>query len=225
MIWTVICLMNELPDPQHIRRTATEVVQGTDYHLESSEISGIWLYRWIEQIFRWLVAPFQRLFESIHAVSPVIAWLFIGLLILVLLVLVFHILYSIRNAVRMRADGRPFDHRETKNPTNPKILEQRSIEAAGAGDYILAIRLLFRAGVLRIEQAQKHALRRGVTNREILKRYQNTPIAEQLGLFVDMIDRKWYGDDVCIEMDYRNCSDAHATIRQFAVRSGHVDRT
>ena len=127
--------------------------------------------------------------------------------------------------MRNRSDGVRFDHRETTNPTNPKFLEQRSIEAAGTGDYILAIRLLFRAGVLRIEQAQKHALRRGVTNREILTRYQNTPIAEPLGLFVDMIDRKWYGDDVCIEMDYRNCTDAHATIRQFAVRSGHVDRT
>jgi hypothetical protein len=92
------------------------------------------------------------------------------------------------------------------------------------GDYIAAVRLLFRACLLRLESAEKRAARAGVTNREHLRQHQDSPVFEPLRVFVDIIDTKWYGRGDCGRDDYEACIAAHARIHQFAKDGLHAHR-
>jgi uncharacterized protein DUF4129 len=76
--------------------------------------------------------------------------------------------------------------------------------------------------LLRLETREKRRFRVGTTNREHLRRYRNSPIADPLRLLVDTLDLKWYGDAPCQPEDYATCREAHAQIRQFARRTADV---
>jgi hypothetical protein len=102
---------------------------------------------------------------------------------------------------------------------DPAALEQEAESASRAGDYIGAIRLLFRAALRRIEVVEKRKLRPGFTNRELLRRYRSTPLHDSLERFVETIDDKWYGDGICLESDYVYCRSEHERIRQYAEQS------
>jgi hypothetical protein len=51
-----------------------------------------------------------------------------------------------------------------------------------------------------------------MTNREHLLRCRGTEFFEPMHLFVDTIDRKWYGDGRCGSADLAACRDAHQRI-------------
>ena len=95
---------------------------------------------------------------------------------------------------------------------DPVSLEEEADRAGSRGDYIGAIRLLFRAALRRIEVAEKKKLRPGSTNRELLRRYRSTPLFTPLERFVETIDNKWYGGGTCVEEDYLTCRGEHARI-------------
>jgi hypothetical protein len=97
--------------------------------------------------------------------------------------------------------------------TNPRTLEMEAAEAAQRQDYIRAVRLLFRASLVRIEQAAQRKSRPGITNREYLRRYRDTAAYDALKLLVDTIDDKWYGYATCDQGDYLKCLQANDVLR------------
>ena len=96
---------------------------------------------------------------------------------------------------------------------DPARLEEEAEHTAQQHDYIGAVRLLFRATVLRLEQRAGRTARPGTTNREYLSRYCATNFIDALRQFVDVIDAKWYGHGLCDADDYQRCRQAHALIR------------
>lgn len=211
------------PEPPTIRRTAQEIVQRPEYQLEPGEDHGLTLLGWLLDLFWWLMTPIRALFEALHAIWPPLAWLIIILLLVILVALVAHIVYTFKQALARRVPGR-LDVGRDGAPPDPAALERQAREAASAGDYIGAVRLLFRASLVRLQQAERRPLRRGTTNRELLRRYQSSPIVEALRLFVEMIDRKWYGHETCTPTDYEECARAHEHIRRTAGELAHADR-
>jgi hypothetical protein len=105
---------------------------------------------------------------------------------------------------------------------DPEALVREAERAGRDGDYIGAIRLLFRAALRRMEVVEKRKLRPGATNRELLRRYRSTPLHESLERFVETIDTKWYGGATCLESDYSLCRSEHDRIRQYVERSKPV---
>lgn len=73
--------------------------------------------------------------------------------------------------------------------------------------------MLFRAALRRIELAEDKKLRVGITNRELLRRYRQSPLSEPLQLFVEMIDRKWYGGEACESADALHCRESYGQIQ------------
>src|SRR5262249_15173179 len=94
----------------------------------------------------------------------------------------------------------------------PIELEKKSEDAAAKHDYITAVRLLFRAALLRIAEREKRQLRPGMTNREYVRRYQKAVFSAELRQFVDVLDAKWYGHGLCDSDDYQTCRRAHRII-------------
>lgn len=158
----------------------------------------------------------------LHAISPVLAWLFVVLLVVILVALVVHIIYTFKQALGRRRNA-GLERARDAAPLDPAVLEGRAREAASAGDYIGAVRHLFRACLIRLQRAERRPLRRGTTNRELLRRYQTSSIAEALRTFVETIDRKWYGGEVCTSSDYEQCAQAHDQIRRSAGELAHAD--
>ena len=203
---TAFSMPAAFPDPDTIRRTAREVIGRSDFQLRPTHDSrALWDVLWR------ILQPIFRFFENLWDISPVLAWTVAIVLTVLLVALVAHIVYTFRQAMsrrsqlnaQMRLDSRKVD---------PIDLERQAEDAAVQEDFISAVRLLFRAALLRIAQREKRELRPGTTNREYLRRYGQTNFAIALQQFVDVIDAKWYGLGICQAQDYQACRRAHTII-------------
>ena len=96
----------------------------------------------------------------------------------------------------------------------------RMREPAEHADYIGAIRLLFRSALRRLELAERRKFRPGFTNRELLRRYRSSPLADSLARLVETIELKWYGNTPCEQADYVACRGAHDDICQHVRDAG-----
>jgi hypothetical protein len=105
---------------------------------------------------------------------------------------------------------------------NPVELAKQAEAARTEGNYILGVRLLFRACLLLLEQREGKKFRPGATNREHLNRYRQTPLYDWLSRFVWIIDSKWYGSEVCLPADFAACHEAYERINSLAVERAHA---
>jgi hypothetical protein len=209
----IVTASTSLPPPESIRKTAAEVVSRPYYDLDLAPRDDgppIWL-----ELLRWITKPFKWLFESMEGLPDIVRWIVVVLAVILLVALISHLTYTFVRAIRGPLPRRRAFLATSAPETNPVDLEQEADEAGKAGDYIRAIRLLFRAALRRIETAEKKKLRPGFTNRELLRRYRSTPLFASLERFVETIDQKWYGDGTCLEEDYLTCCGEHARIRDY----------
>jgi hypothetical protein len=213
-----------LPDPETIRRTAHQVLSRPDYQLHPQPESGTILLELLLRLLRWILAPIQWLIAALEGLPGWLRWPIAVGLVALLFVLVLHIGYTIVRAMRGPGQKRGLATALERAPRDPAALERQAAEAVSRGDFITAIRLLFVACVLRLELAEKRAFGAGTTNREHLRRHQDSPVFEPLKLFVEIIETRWYGRGVCALEDFEACSAAHARIRDFAQEAPHAHR-
>lgn len=212
-----------LPDPDVIRRTADEVIRRSAFQLEPQPESGKTFLDYLLRFLEWISTPFRWLSELLSGLPYWLRWpIFVGLTTLVIL-LVLHLIYSLVTAMRRPLRGSGLAAIDANTQCDPETIERQAAEAAARGNHIAAIRLLFRASLMRLDLAEKRKTRAGTTNREYLRRHRDTPVFEPLKMFVETIDAKWYGRDACVPEDYEACHAAHARIHQLAkdVSSAH----
>ncbi|MSR57248.1 MAG: DUF4129 domain-containing protein [Planctomycetaceae bacterium] len=211
-----------LPDVETIRRTAQTVIERPIYNLAPLPESDTTFLSLILRLVRILLTPLRMLMDLLHGLPMPLQWAIIIALMAIMVALIIHIVYSILRAIRKpkATDRVLFD--DPRQPRDPADLERQSAEAHSRHDYIAAIRLLFRASLLRLEQAEKREYRAGTTNREFLRRHRDTAVFEPIRLFVDTIENKWYGQGVCGPDDYSACRDAYANIVRRAKDGTHA---
>jgi hypothetical protein len=213
-----------LLDPETIRQTAEQVLRRPDYRLDPQPDSGLTVLGLLLRLFRWILTPFQWLLDLLEGLPGWLRWpIAVGLAALLIL-LVFHIGYTIVRAVRGSGQKRALAAAVPRTPRDPAALERQAAEAVSRGDFITAIRLLFVACLLRLELAEKRAFRAGTTNREHLRRHQDSPAFEPLKLFVETIETRWYGRGACGLEDFEACNAAYARIRDFTQEPPHAHR-
>lgn len=213
----------DLPAPDAIREKISEVLARPDFQIDPVTTEQSW--EWLKLFFlivRWILKPFVWLMELTEGLPMLLRWTIIVALLVVTVLLVWHITHTIVAAIRGPQRLPRLPESEEPSQRNPEIFEQRADEAARHGAWIDAIRLLFRATLLRLEAREKRRFRVGMTNREHLRRYRQSPIAEPFRQFVETLDLKWYGDEPCDRSDYDSCLEAHTTIRHFARRVADV---
>lgn len=199
------------PSADVIRQTARDILARPDYRLKPLGSDDLAWLRWLWNVLKAVLAPLGRLFHTLWDVSPVLAIAYVVALVVVLVVLLWHIVYSFRVALHGRLDDRGYTGAEHR-VVDPEELEARARQAAQRQDYITAVRWLFQACLLRLEPADRRALRRGATNHEYLRRFRGTAAYEPLRRFVVVIDFKWYGQGRCERADFDECQRAHAEI-------------
>ena len=206
----------EIPPPGVIRRTAQEVIQRPDYDLDAVHRDYTSLIERIVKAIGSLLRPFQEAFRALYVASPLLAWLFVVALLFIAVALIVHIAYTFGLALQGRRRARGALELEDEAAARPDVWEARAGEAAALGDFMNAVRCLFRACLLRLEAACGGNLRRGATNREYLRRFGDTAASEPLQLFVETIDTKWYGGGTSTRDDYERCLGAHSAVARAA---------
>lgn len=208
-----------LPSPDEIRRKAAEVLQRPEYHEDTASGSGELTRNILLRVFRWLGNAFEWLADSLWFLPGPLRTLAAILLCVLLAAFIIRIIYAIGKAARLpdRVHA-PRDRRQRAR--SAEELEALAEEEYFRGRVLEAVRLLFRASVRRLEDAEKRVNRPGTTNRELLRRYRSTPLYEPLRTMVDTIDVKWYGGRAVAPGDYDVCAAAHRQVRErIAARS------
>ena len=213
-----------LPDPETIRRTAEQVLRRPDYQLDPQADSGLTLLELLLRVFRWILTPFQWLIGALAGLPGWLRWPIALGLVALLVLLVFHIGYTIVGAVRGPRQKRGLAAALPRASRDPAALEREAAEAVSRGDFITAVRLLFAACLLRLELAEKRPFLAGTTNREHLRRHRDSPVFEPLRQFVEIIETRWYGRGLCGAEDFEACRVAHARIREFTQEPLHAHR-
>ena len=217
-------LADSLPPPETIQKTAQEVLARPYYKLEVSPYEyDFSLLKPIVRFIGTILRPFQYAFAALRAISPVLAWIFIIVLCLLLAGLIAHIIYSFKVALAKRKHRGGLAAAQKEMADEPAEWEKKAGESAASGDYISALRYLFRACLLRLERAHKRPLRRGATNREYLGFFRKSSAYGPLSFFVEMIDYKWYGGDSCTLENYQEGKNAHLQILSLEGRTAHAD--
>lgn len=195
-------------NPDQIRQVAREVIARPEFQLDRpSDEGGGWAELFL-RLFIEIIKPIARFFSALWDISPALAWFTAIALTVVLILLVVHIVYTLRTALAQRLPQ--YASSERDRPMSLEHFQRQAAEAAAQGDYITAVRLLFKASLLRLEQAERRPARPGTTNRELLRRYQQSGVANHLQSFVEVIDTRWYAGSPCSEADYQRCRDAHS---------------
>lgn len=204
-------LMADLPGPEEIRRKAAEVLARPEYLSATPEEESA-TQQLLLRILRALHDGFVWLADSLAFLSPSVRYPVALVLVVVLFVLFVRFIYMLRRATQLPSQGARVRERQGRRESADE-LETLARQEYERGRVIEAVRLLLRAGLLRLEQAEKRRYRPGTTNRELLRRYRASPLFEPLKTLVDMIDLKWYGDQPAVSDDYRACLDAEERLR------------
>ncbi|MCE9605153.1 MAG: DUF4129 domain-containing protein [Planctomycetia bacterium] len=209
--------------PSEVRAKAAEIVARDEYKLEAVKGDATWHLDILSELIYWILKPFRWIFSLTEGLPEALRWVIVIVLGVLLLLITSHIVYSIFQSLDNRKRVASLTDKNAHRRLDPRKLEGLADEAAAQRDFITAVRLLFRAGVLRLEQQENKPHRPGTTNRELLRRYQKQPaLGDLLRLFVDMIDRKWYGDEVCTDGDYAACRSAHDDLCRLTRRKPDV---
>ena len=194
------------PTKEEIRKTASEVLDRSHFDVVSRpavETDFSWILDWID----WLLEPVRALTSGLS--TPVTILLYV-VLIVTLVLLLGHIIYSFQSAMR---GARPLHiaSAEVERP-DPAEFERRSKALAAEGDYVEASRLLYQAALLRLELQRNGHFRRALTNREYLATFHTEWVIADLKVFATLIDWKWYRDRAFDEEDYGQCAAAYSRL-------------
>jgi|SRR5580704_556340 hypothetical protein len=211
-----------LPGPDQIRRTAQEVLARPEFQVDGSKEAAEGLWGFLHRLWVEFISIFRNFFLWLYQMSPVLAWLFIGVLVITLLLLVGHIAWTIVMVVRGNRHEAALADSLTSQDINPEQLVKQAEAARAEGNFILGVRLLFRACLVLLEQREGRKFRLGATNREHLNRYRQTPLYDWLARFVWVIDSKWYGSEACLPADFAACHEAYERINSLAAERANA---
>lgn len=104
------------------------------------------------------------------------------------------LLFFLRGLRRSVVEGEAFEQVPGEVPRYAGEAQQRAAEAAGAGNFREAMRLLYLAALLHLDEVGMLRFDRALTNREVLASVAaDAPLRRQLAPVVAQFDRVWYG--------------------------------
>lgn len=166
---------------------------------------------------QWLYDLYRRLIEWLRSATTAVqvpdlseAWL-IGLSI-ALAVLLIAVGWRLRRVV-IRDRGRLTTPAPTEVATADEALDKADSLAA-AGDLRQAVRLLYLATLLALEEQGALRFDRALTNHEVLLHLRNRPdLAAVLAGVIDVFDRVWYGEQTLSAESFATYSAAVNALR------------
>ena len=167
-------------DPDAARRLAEEILADDRYHPRRGPRPFAGFFRRLGEL---LVDPVLRLFRAIGDFLPEVGtapWLALAAAVVVAAAVLVARLSAGRSRSRFAGGRRGFD---ADDGIDPDELERRAEEAERVGDLDAALRLRFRAGLLRLAEAGVVRLRPGLTNGTVSRALRSPRFDELAGDF------------------------------------------
>lgn len=158
---------------------------------------------YVGPVLQWVAHLAGRILESIAPASGFLLLGTGGFGLIALVVIVIGPLRSIRRGFGPDISRMAFGIGVKR--TSARELYEQAQSLANDKAYRSAIRALYLAALLRLEERELLRFERSLTNREVLKTAtaENSPLlSERLAPLVERFDRCWYGSDACSEQDY-----------------------
>jgi len=168
---------------------------------------------WLDELFKLLASAFDWL-GGLHEAAPLFFWLFLLACVALLLFLLAHIAWSVRQM--LFASARRAAHegvREERRRLSRTYLEEAD-RLATREDFTEAVRCLFLALIYRFDETGRVLFQRASTNREYLDLFQdNLVLRGHLQIFVDILDDHWYGQRPMEATRYKDCRELYEIIQ------------
>jgi hypothetical protein len=151
-----------------------------------------WLGDLLDWLFRLLARLLEPAFRAGAGSSSLVGWLAFGIGLVALAGILAYVIVKVRRGTASDARARA-DHDPEANLTAAAARQQAASLASG-GDYRTAVRFMYLAALLRLDERGLLRYDRALTNREYLDRLgDNVALRAQLALVVETFDRVWYG--------------------------------
>lgn len=198
------------PDATTIRQTMEEILSQSVYEEQTMRRFGI--------DWSWLTDPLWEIWEAftdtlnsmVGGLPAELEYAVYALLLAVLVGLVIHITYTIRKAVQPPDIGPIVIDERGYAPAHE--LEARAKLLAEEGNYVDASRTLLDAALSLLEEKRHGRVRKGLTTSEYLNTFTSDWVVENLKVFTDLINWKWYRARTFDAADYAQCRQAYETI-------------
>jgi hypothetical protein len=157
----------------------------------------------------WWADLVRRFFEwlgNLYDTAPILFWLLFVLLAGLLLLLLGHLVWTVRRV--LTAGGRSGRRDNTAAERRQRSLACRAEAArlASAGEYTEAIRYLFLSLLYLFDESGRVLFQRALTNQEYLGLFAARPqVQADLRTFVAVLDDHWYGERRTDEVTYHQC--------------------
>ncbi|MGZ6996735.1 MAG: DUF4129 domain-containing protein [Acidimicrobiia bacterium] len=180
-------------DPDAARRAAREILSGHEYRPDTTPRPLDGVLRWIgdrlDEIFGPIGRFFEAVFDPLFHLLP--GWLGTVLgVVLTVGIASFVIWLVLRSRLRSAATVRPRAAANAGPAEDPDDLERAAAAADRDGDYHRAIRLRYRAGLLRLARSGAIALRPGTTNATVARALHS----RRFDALTDTFENVAYGD-------------------------------
>ncbi len=197
------------PGPETIQDTVMEVLARDAYHLDPPSGLRVRL-NWLFDLFEWFYDAIDALLSPLDNASLAMNYFFIIALVLILIGLLAHMGYTLYGSLKLPCQASaelPPDARP-----EPDTLVKQARAQAGNGRYDEAIRTLSKAALLRLELYRGGRMHVGFTMTEYLQSFRTPWVRDNLMIFADAINWKWYGGKALTEEDFARCEEAYAAI-------------
>ncbi len=177
---------------QQIKEILSQPEYQTEYPMWLSRLSGQAI-ELLVRVLRWIFM--NPAMERLSAQWPVLYWLFVAVLAALAILLIYHILATIRGAFGPRRRKR---RQATEEPglaaASPTWLRQDARQLAARGDFAGALRALYQSCLRRLERQGYLRYHPGLTNGEYLRAVHSEPQLQRLLMpLTTAVDRVTYG--------------------------------
>jgi hypothetical protein len=160
---------------------------------------------WLRHVLEWL-SNFFSFLGGLREAAPIFYWLLLGACIALLLVLLGHIVLSVRRVLYAGASGGGPDGSQAKRERLSRVYADEAHRRAAERDFTEAVRFLFLSLIYRFDETGRVSFLKSYTNREYLQVFEDrSGIHSQMNVFVDILDDHWYGQRSTEAREYESC--------------------
>ncbi|MCC6483235.1 MAG: DUF4129 domain-containing protein [Armatimonadetes bacterium] len=144
----------------------------------------------VEGMMRWLSGLLGRGGAGTGAAIQALSWVVTAAVAVLLMALAWIAIFR-NGLLRRRASAKPGEHLSDE-PEIPEDALDRARDLQKRGEFLQALRLLYRATLLRLHEAGAVRMEPGMTNREVLRRLQRPDLKQAMREATDLFDDRFY---------------------------------
>lgn len=168
------------------------------------------LMRLLEKLSEWLrnLGWGDRVHDLKQA-APFLFWAIVGLLVAVLLLLLYHIVMTIRIALQREEPEPRRRALRAEGVAAPSVLREQALALAAGGQFAAAIELLYRALFVLLDRREMLRCDPALTNWERARALSGQPaLVPELEALARRLDGLWYGGQSADAALWRHCLES-----------------